>query len=163
MHSARGIYGKNFSEHMVCNVDIHENLFVNVVSPGDTAFFKGTGKRMFKELTALAPFSMMFRWLLHLSESAHSVWIGAQRRRSWISAKLMRNAFCTDSRVRLEILRDVGSARPPRNLMLNWQRHVSRVFFQRCTFCLSSFFLSSSFSTALELNALNTLIGQPAL
>ena len=53
----------------MCNVDIRENLYVNVVSPGDTAFFKGAGKRMFKELTALASFSMMFRWLLHLSES----------------------------------------------------------------------------------------------
>ena len=69
MFSARGIYGKIFSGLVVCNVDIRENLFVNVVSPGDMAFFKGTGKRMFKELTALAPFTMMFRWLLHLSES----------------------------------------------------------------------------------------------
>ena len=53
----------------MCNVDIRKNLYANAVSPGGTAFFKGTGECMFQELTALALFSMKFMWLLHLSES----------------------------------------------------------------------------------------------
>ena len=41
---------------MICNVDIRKNLYFNVVSPGDMAFFKGASERKFKEPTALAPF-----------------------------------------------------------------------------------------------------------
>ena len=54
---------------MTRDVDIRKNLHANAVSSENTAFFKRTNERMFKELTALAPFTMKLMCLFHQSES----------------------------------------------------------------------------------------------
>ena len=77
--------------------------------------------RMLKEPTTLAPFTMSFMWLLHQSESTQ---YGSE------------NAFCQRRRFCL-----IRRPRPPRNLMLNHQRHESQVFIQRCLVSLSLFLL----------------------
>ena len=55
-------------DHMICNVNIRKNMCANVVLLGGTACFKVTGDRMLKELTALAPLTRKFMWLLHQTD-----------------------------------------------------------------------------------------------
>ena len=43
-----------------CDADTRKALYANVVSSSGTAMFQGTGERMTKDLTALAPFTMKF-------------------------------------------------------------------------------------------------------
>merc|ERR1719421_1116613 len=87
-----GIHDTTFQSIMKCDVDIRKDLYANVVLSGGTTMFSGTGERMTKELTALAPSTMKTK-VLHLQSasirfglvapfchlSAHSNRCGSQR------------------------------------------------------------------------------------
>ena len=47
---------------MKCDVNIRTNLYANVVSPSGTNMFQRIVERRTKELTALAPSTMISRW-----------------------------------------------------------------------------------------------------
>ncbi len=55
---ASGTHDTTFQSIMKCDVDIRKDLYGNVVLSGGTTVFAGIGKRMTKELTALAPSTM---------------------------------------------------------------------------------------------------------
>jgi actin-related protein len=72
---ASGIHDTTFQSIMKCDVDIRRDLYANVVLSGGTTMFQGTGERMTKELTALAPSTMKIK-VVAPPERKYSVWIG---------------------------------------------------------------------------------------
>ena len=52
---ASGIHDTTFQSITKCDVDIREDFYGNVVLSGGTTMFAGTGERLTKQLTALAP------------------------------------------------------------------------------------------------------------
>ena len=50
---------------MKCDVDLHKEVYANVVPLGGTAIFQGIVQHMTKERTVLATSTMRSRWLLH--------------------------------------------------------------------------------------------------
>merc|ERR1739845_290066 len=50
-----GIHEITFQSIQKCDIDIRRDLYANIVLSGGTTMFHGTGERMTKELSALAP------------------------------------------------------------------------------------------------------------
>nr|ADU24824.1 actin [Dinophysis caudata] len=72
---ASGIHDTTFQSIMKCDVDIRKDLYANVALSGGTTMFAGIGKRMTKEITALAPSTMKIK-VVAPPERKYSVWIG---------------------------------------------------------------------------------------
>ena len=72
---ASGIHDTTFQSIMKCDCDIRRDLDLNVVLSGGTTMFSGTGERMTKELTALAPSTMKIKFVA-APERKYSVSIG---------------------------------------------------------------------------------------
>merc|ERR1711998_237224 len=72
---AGGIHEITFQSINKCDIDLRRNLYENVVLSGGTTMFPGTGERMTKELSALAPSTMKIK-VVAPSERKYSVWIG---------------------------------------------------------------------------------------
>ncbi|KAM9995508.1 hypothetical protein ACTFIY_001674 [Dictyostelium cf. discoideum] len=70
-----GIHEATYNSIMKCDVDIHKDLFYNVVLSGGSTMFPGIADRMNKELNALAPSTMKIR-IIAPPERKYSVWIG---------------------------------------------------------------------------------------
>lgn len=58
-----------------CDIDVRRDLFHNIVLSGGTTCFQGFGKRMQRELAAMAPSTMRIR-VLYPDDRKHSVFIG---------------------------------------------------------------------------------------
>ncbi|CAA0812907.1 Actin-7 [Striga hermonthica] len=58
---ASGIHETTYNSIMKCDVDIHKDLYGNVVLSGGSTMFPGIADRMSKEITALAPSSMKIK------------------------------------------------------------------------------------------------------
>jgi len=69
----RGIHFMTFQSIIACEVDLHKDLYSNVVLAGGTTMFDGFRSRMKRELMALAPSSMEVEVVAPLE---HSAWIG---------------------------------------------------------------------------------------
>ncbi|XP_046330776.2 actin-2-like [Haliotis rufescens] len=74
MESA-GIHETTYNSIMKCDVDIHKDLYANIVLSGGTTMFPGIADRMQKEITALVPASMKIK-IIAPPERKYSVWIG---------------------------------------------------------------------------------------
>lgn len=72
---AEGMHTMLFNSIMKCDIDLRRDLFSNIVLSGGTTMFPGFGKRMQKEITALAPSTMRIR-VLYPDDRKHSVFIG---------------------------------------------------------------------------------------
>ncbi|KAF7337037.1 hypothetical protein MVEN_02140600 [Mycena venus] len=72
---ATGIHKTTFESIQRCNVDIHEELYRNVVLSGGNTMFPGLADRMQKELSKLAPPSVTAK-VYAPRERKHLVWIG---------------------------------------------------------------------------------------
>ena len=72
---ASGIHDTSFQSIMKCDVDIRNDLYANIVLSGGTTMFPGIGERMTKEITALAPSTVMIK-VVAPPERLFSVWIG---------------------------------------------------------------------------------------
>jgi actin-related protein len=70
-----GIHETVYNSIMKCDVDIHEDLYGNIVLSGGTTLFAGIADRMQKEVTALAPSTMKIK-IIAPPERDYSVWIG---------------------------------------------------------------------------------------
>ncbi|CAG8550318.1 2548_t:CDS:2, partial [Cetraspora pellucida] len=70
---AAGIHETIYNSIMKCDVDIHKDLYGNIVLSGDNTMFPGFANRLKKEITALAPSSMKIK----LSTS-QQMWITKQ-------------------------------------------------------------------------------------
>eukprot|EP00105_Crassostrea_gigas_P036680 XP_019920828.1 PREDICTED: actin, muscle-like [Crassostrea gigas] len=75
-----GVMNSNIHEHinnsiMKCDVDIHEDMFSNIVLSGGSTMFPGIADRMQKEITALAPSSIKVK-IIAPPERKYSAWIG---------------------------------------------------------------------------------------
>merc|ERR1719359_837190 len=64
-----------FESIRACDIDVRRELFHNIVLSGGTTCFQGFGKRMQKELAAMAPSTMRIR-VLYPDDRKHSVFIG---------------------------------------------------------------------------------------
>ena len=60
---------------MKCDVDIHKDLYFNIVLSGENTMVDGISERMSKEITALAPASIKVK-IVAPPERNYSVWIG---------------------------------------------------------------------------------------
>ena len=60
---------------MKCDVDIHKDLYANIVLSGENTMVDGISERMSKEITALAPASIKVK-IVAPPERKYSVWIG---------------------------------------------------------------------------------------
>jgi len=72
---SNGIHNLTFESILKCDIDIRKSLYENVVMSGGTTMFKNIDKRMEKELTALAPSTMVIK-IIAPPERKYSVWIG---------------------------------------------------------------------------------------
>lgn len=72
---ANGIHHTTYNSIMKCDVDIRKDLYGNVVLSGGTTMYEGIGERMTKELTDLAPSTMLIK-VIAPPERKFSVWIG---------------------------------------------------------------------------------------
>uniref|UniRef100_A0A3B3IK18 Uncharacterized protein n=1 Tax=Oryzias latipes TaxID=8090 RepID=A0A3B3IK18_ORYLA len=70
-----GIHEMTYNSIMKCNVDIHENLYANMVLSGGTTMLSGLADRMQKEITALAPPTMNID-ISAPPDRKYSVWLG---------------------------------------------------------------------------------------
>jgi actin-related protein len=70
-----GIHEAIYNSIMKCDVDIHEDLYGNIVLSGGTTLFAGIADRMQKEITALAPSTMKIK-IIAPPERKYSVWYG---------------------------------------------------------------------------------------
>ncbi len=59
--SSPGIHEITYNSIMKCDVDLHEDLFGNIVLAGGTTMFEGIVDRLKKEITALAPSTMKIK------------------------------------------------------------------------------------------------------
>jgi len=60
---------------MKCDVDIHKDLYANIVLSGGNTMFLGITGRMQKEIIALAPPTMKVK-VIAPPDRAYSAWIG---------------------------------------------------------------------------------------
>nr|XP_010338649.1 actin, cytoplasmic 1-like [Saimiri boliviensis boliviensis] len=70
-----GIHETTFHCIRKCDVDIHEDLYANIVLSGGSTMYPGMADRMQKEITALAPRSMKIE-VSAPPEPKYAVWIG---------------------------------------------------------------------------------------
>merc|ERR1711997_263157 len=75
MGEARGIHETTYNSIMKCDVDIHKDLYANIVLSGGTTMYAGIADRMQKEMTNLAPSAMKIK-IIAPPERKYSVWIG---------------------------------------------------------------------------------------
>jgi len=64
-----------YNSIMKCDVDIHKDLYANIVLSGGNTMFPGFADRMQKEITALAPPTMNIK-IIAPPEPKYSTWIG---------------------------------------------------------------------------------------
>ena len=74
MESA-GIHEATYHSIMKCDVDIHKELFGNIILSGGTTLLPGIADRMQKEISSLAPPSMKVK-VTAPPQRKYSVWIG---------------------------------------------------------------------------------------
>jgi len=72
---APGIHQLTYDSIMKCDIDIRKDLYTNVVLSGGTTMFKDIDKRLFNEITKLAPASVKVK-IVAPPERKYSVWIG---------------------------------------------------------------------------------------
>ena len=60
---------------MKCDVDIRKDMYVNIVLSGGNTMFPGFDERMQKEITALAPPTLLIK-VIAPPDRKYSVWIG---------------------------------------------------------------------------------------
>ncbi|KAJ7618430.1 actin family [Roridomyces roridus] len=72
---AAGIHKMIYNSILKCDVDIHRNLYSNILLTGGTTMFPGIADRLQKEVTALSPAGMKVK-IVAPSERKYSVWIG---------------------------------------------------------------------------------------
>ncbi|XP_046546655.1 actin-like [Haliotis rubra] len=70
-----GIHATIYNSIMKCDVDIRKDLYANTILSGGNSMFPGMADRMQKEITALAPPTMMVK-VIAPPERKYSVWIG---------------------------------------------------------------------------------------
>ncbi|KAK5579669.1 hypothetical protein RB653_009354 [Dictyostelium firmibasis] len=70
-----GIHETIYNSIMKCDVDIHKDLFGNVVLSGGTTMLPGIADRMCKELSALAPSTMKIK-IITPPDRKYSAWVG---------------------------------------------------------------------------------------
>jgi actin-related protein len=71
----KGVDQLTFQSIMKCDVDIRKDLYANIVMSGGTTMYKGLSDRLQKEITSLAPGSMVIK-IVAPPERKYSVWIG---------------------------------------------------------------------------------------
>ena len=88
-----GIHEICYNSIMKCDVEIHNNLYANIVLSGGNTMFPGIADRLQKEITALAPPTQKIK-IIAPPERKYSVWIGGSILASlstfqemWISKK----------------------------------------------------------------------------
>ncbi len=76
---------------MKCDIDVHKDLYGNIVLSGGSTMYPGFDDRMQKEITNLAPSSMEIK-IVAPPERKYSTWIGGSMlassstfQQSWIS------------------------------------------------------------------------------
>jgi actin-related protein len=72
---AKGVHEMVYEAITKCDIDVRKELLYNIVLSGGTTMYPGFGKRMQRELAALAPGSMRIR-VLYPDDRKHSVFIG---------------------------------------------------------------------------------------
>jgi len=72
---AAGIHERIYNSIMMCDEDIRDVLYGNIVLSGGSTMFPGFADRMSKEITALAPRNMKIK-VVAPPERKYSVWIG---------------------------------------------------------------------------------------
>ena len=70
-----GIHETTYKSIMKCDVDIHKDLYANVVLSGGSSRFPGISDRISREITSLAPATMKVN-IISTPERKHSTWIG---------------------------------------------------------------------------------------
>jgi len=70
-----GVHDCVFQTIMKCDVDIHKDLYANIVLSGGTTMYPGIGERLTKEIVALAPSSMKVK-VVAPPERKYSAYIG---------------------------------------------------------------------------------------
>ncbi|CAG8787667.1 21297_t:CDS:2, partial [Dentiscutata erythropus] len=80
-NKADGIHETIYESIMKCDVDIHKELYGNIVLSGGTTMYPGIADRILKEIIALAPSSTPLSRIIIISvvappERKYSVWIG---------------------------------------------------------------------------------------
>jgi actin-related protein len=70
-----GIHETTYNSIMKCDVEMHKDLYANIVLSGGTTMYPGFADRMQKEITALAPSTMKIK-IIAPPERKYSVWIG---------------------------------------------------------------------------------------
>ena len=73
---AQGIHEAVFKSIQLCDVDIRKDLYNNVIMSGGSTMFEGIADRMEKELTGMAPSTIMTIKVVAPPERKYSVWIG---------------------------------------------------------------------------------------
>jgi len=76
---ARGIHSMVFESIQKCDVDLHKDLYSNVVLSGGTAKLEGLAQRMTLELQKLVHPSMRDHVHVQVPSSSHAVWTGGSR------------------------------------------------------------------------------------
>ena len=74
MESA-GIHETAYNSIMKCDVEIHKDMFANIVLSGGSTMFPGIAERMQKEISALAPPTMQTK-IIAPPDRKYSAWIG---------------------------------------------------------------------------------------
>lgn len=72
-----GIHEAAYQSILKCDNDIREELYNNILFSGGNTLFKGIGKRLYKELSALAPSTMKIK-IKTPQERKYSPWIGGR-------------------------------------------------------------------------------------
>jgi actin len=70
-----GIHEAIFNSIMKCDVELHKDLFSNIVLSGTSTRFPGIADRLLKEITSLAPESIQVK-IIAAPDRKYSVWIG---------------------------------------------------------------------------------------
>jgi actin-related protein len=73
--SKRGIQEATYNSIVKCDIDLHKDLYENIVLSGGSTMFSGIAERMEKEIVALAPLTTKVN-VSAPPERKHSVWIG---------------------------------------------------------------------------------------
>ncbi|CAK6450426.1 unnamed protein product [Pipistrellus nathusii] len=71
-----GIHETTFNSIMKCDVDIHKDLYTNMVLSGGTTMYSGITDRMQKKITTLASSTMKIK-IIAPPERKYSVWMGS--------------------------------------------------------------------------------------
>ena len=75
MPDSFGIHEMIYNSIKKCDVDIHKDLYANIILSGGSTMFPGIADRMQKEITSLAPATMKIK-IIAPPERKYSVWIG---------------------------------------------------------------------------------------